>query len=345
MEVSPARPPRRRPRSARIDNLTLLLVLAVVLLSGVGSWLVGTPTGRWVVVTHGVGGLLVLLLVRWKAPVIRSGWRRSRRSRWASAALAVLTVLALVTGVLHSTGLVTVAAGQLMMWWHVAAGLVLVPLLGWHALAHRQRPRRTDLDRRLLLRSGGRVAAAAAVWVAMEGLMQLRGLPGAERRFTGSYPLPRPRPTIWLADRRPEVDPATWMLRLAGAGAAARTLSLADILDGPATTVRAVIDCTSGWSSEQDWTGPALADLVGDVPAGGSVLVRSATGYSRRLGPDELGGVVLAHAMAGEALPADLGAPLRLVVPGRRGFWWVKWVTEVRVDDRPPWWQPTFPLQ
>ena len=345
MEVTGARATARRPRSARIDNLTLLLVLAVVLLSGVGSWLVGTPAGRWVVVTHAVGGLLVLLLVRWKTPVIRSGWRRSRRSRWASAALAVLTVLALLTGVLHSTGLVTVAAGQLMMWWHVAAGLVLVPLLLWHALAHRQRPRRTDLDRRLVLRSGGLVVVAAAAWVALEGVVHLRGMPGAERRFTGSYPLPRPRPTIWLADRRPEVDPATWTLTLTAAGAAPETLSLADVVGGRSTTGRAVIDCTSGWSSEQDWTGPALADLVGDVPAGGSVLVRSATGYSRRLGPDELDGVLLAHSMAGETLAADLGAPLRLVVPGRRGFWWVKWVTEVQVDDRPPWWQPTFPLQ
>ena len=83
----------------------------------------------------------------------------------------------------------------------------------------------------------------------------------------------------------------------------------------------------------------------GDVPAGGSVVVRSATGYSRRFDPAELDGVLLAHAMAGAPLPPDLGAPLRLVVPGRRGFWWVKWVVAVESDDRPPWWQPAFPLQ
>jgi len=46
------------------------------------------------------------------------------------------------------------------------------------------------------------------------------------------------------------------------------------------------------------------------------------------------------------AAPLSLGhgGPLRLVAPGRRGFWWVKWVTEVVVDDRPAWWQPPFPL-
>jgi len=39
------------------------------------------------------------------------------------------------------------------------------------------------------------------------------------------------------------------------------------------------------------------------------------------------------------------GAPARLVAPGRRGFWWVKWVATVDVEDAPEWWQPPFPLQ
>ncbi|WP_407647156.1 molybdopterin-dependent oxidoreductase [Goekera deserti] len=48
---------------------------------------------------------------------------------------------------------------------------------------------------------------------------------------------------------------------------------------------------------------------------------------------------------AGDApLAARHGAPVRLVAPGRRGFWWVKWVTSVELSDRPPWWQSPFPL-
>ena len=88
-----------------------------------------------------------------------------------------------------------------------------------------------------------------------------------------------------------------------------------------------------------------LVDLVPDVGPGGSVVVRSVTGYSRRFAPDELDGVLLAHSMSGRPLLTELGAPLRLVVPDRRGFWWVKWVDAVEVDDLPAWTQPAFPLQ
>ncbi len=226
----------------------------------------------------------------------------------------------------------------------MAAGLVLPPLLAWHATVHRQPARRTDLDRRLFLRSGGLLALAAGAWVAMEGLVRLADLPGVRRRFTGSYAFDLPRPTIWMSDRVPDVDPTAWTVTITGTSQPG-TWTLAELQERPSTTVRAVIDCTSGWYSEQEWTGWTLADLVGEVPAGRSVVVRSATGYSRRLAPDDLGSVVLAHAMAGEPLLMVLGAPLRLVVPGRRGFWWVKWVDRIEVDDRPSWWQPTFPLQ
>ena len=38
------------------------------------------------------------------------------------------------------------------------------------------------------------------------------------------------------------------------------------------------------------------------------------------------------------------GFPARLVVPGRRGFWRVKWVVSIEVD-RAPWWRRApFPL-
>jgi DMSO/TMAO reductase YedYZ molybdopterin-dependent catalytic subunit len=45
--------------------------------------------------------------------------------------------------------------------------------------------------------------------------------------------------------------------------------------------------------------------------------------------------VLLAHRMNGEPLPARNGAPLRAIVPGWYGMASTKWVTRVRVEDRP----------
>jgi DMSO/TMAO reductase YedYZ molybdopterin-dependent catalytic subunit len=58
-----------------------------------------------------------------------------------------------------------------------------------------------------------------------------------------------------------------------------------------------------------------------------------------------LGEVLLATRIGGEPLRDGHGAPARLVVPGRRGFWWVKWVERIELSDTPDWAQPPFPLQ
>jgi DMSO/TMAO reductase YedYZ molybdopterin-dependent catalytic subunit len=47
------------------------------------------------------------------------------------------------------------------------------------------------------------------------------------------------------------------------------------------------------------------------------------------------GGVLLAFAMNGEPLPADHGAPLRLIVPGQYGMASVKWLARIAAIDRP----------
>jgi hypothetical protein len=44
------------------------------------------------------------------------------------------------------------------------------------------------------------------------------------------------------------------------------------------------------------------------------------------------------------ALSYGHGYPARIVAPGRRGFWWVKWVASVQPSMRPPWAQSVFPL-
>jgi Oxidoreductase molybdopterin binding domain len=54
--------------------------------------------------------------------------------------------------------------------------------------------------------------------------------------------------------------------------------------------------------------------------------------------------VLLATHVGDRPLSAGHGFPLRLVAPGRRGYWWVKWVDRVELRETPWWWQPPFPV-
>src|SRR5256884_8148908 len=102
------------------------------------------------------------------------------------------------------------------MWLHVAAALALVPILLWHVLARRTRPRRSDLSRRTVLRAGAAAAVAAGIYAVTDLTVRLARVPGARRRFTGSYEtVPHAMPeTSWLDDRGTPVDPAARRLSL-----------------------------------------------------------------------------------------------------------------------------------
>lgn len=339
-----------RAPSSRITNLTLLLALLLALATGLGAVANGSERGRWIVVGHGVAAMVVVLLIPWKGRVVRHGLRRARRSRWASLLLAAVATTTLLTGLGYATGLVRSIGGIRGMWVHVAAALALIPLALWHVLARQSRPPRADLSRRVLLRTGALTVAAAGLYIATDSLVRVTGLPGVNRRFTGSYevgsfdPASMPR-YIWLNDSTPTVDPDSWRLTVVD-GAGSYELTLAELSEYD-TTTRAVLDCTSGWYAEQDWTGAPVSALVRDVGDVGdlqSLLVHSVTGYPIRFPVDEIDRLLLATRVGGEPLHRGHGFPLRLVAPGRRGFWWVKWVDRIELQSAPPWWQPPLPL-
>jgi DMSO/TMAO reductase YedYZ molybdopterin-dependent catalytic subunit len=86
-----------------------------------------------------------------------------------------------------------------------------------------------------------------------------------------------------------------------------------------------------------------LVDLLGQA-TGRSIRVGSATGYHRLFAVDAVDDMYLAVGYGGDPLHDGHGAPVRLIAPGRRGYWWVKWVTSVEPDDRPSWLQSPLPL-
>ncbi len=75
-----------------------------------------------------------------------------------------------------------------------------------------------------------------------------------------------------------------------------------------------------------------------------SLLVHAVTGYWVRFPVEEVDELLLATAVGGIPLTPAHGYPVRLVAPGRRGYWWVKWVDRIELSPDPSWWQPPFPV-
>ncbi len=348
-ELPATRGPLRRllrPPGRQV-NQALLVVLLLTFGTGVAAIAIGSPNGSWVAIGHGICGMAVVLLIPWKSRVARAGLRRARLSRWASLLLAALALITLIAGLGYATGSVRSIVGKTGLWLHIAVALALVPLVVWHVWARGIRPHRTDLSRRTLLRAGVLATGAVGLYAASEAATRVLGLPGARRRFTGSYETVSFRPqampsTSWLLDAVPSVDPDRWRLTIKDEQGR-RELTLVQ-LAGFATRVRATLDCTSGWYSQQDWTGVPLGRLLHRGPRAQSVYVHSVTGYWVRVPIHDLDLLLLATGVGGAPLSADHGFPLRLVAPGRRGYWWVKWVDRIELQTTPSWWQPPFPV-
>ena len=328
--------------AGRRTNLALRVLLPGAAATGGLTFLVGSGPVRPVVVLHGLVGLALVVLTPWKTAVARRGLARRRRDRWLSLALTAAVLLALASGLAHGTGLLVAAGALTAMQVHVGAGLVALAAGLAHARRRRQRVRTGDLSRRTVVRAGLVAAAAGGGYATLEVAGSALSWPGARRRATGSYQLAAASmpATSWLLDAVPDDDPLAWRLTVTSAGAT-RSYSVAD-LAAYGDRVRAVLDCTGGWWATQEWSGVQVRRLL---PAGatGSVEVVSATGYRRRLPLTD--GLLLAVAGGGTALTPGHGAPLRLVVPGRRGFHWVKWVTRIEHDGRPWWLEPPLPLR
>jgi DMSO/TMAO reductase YedYZ molybdopterin-dependent catalytic subunit len=264
--------------------------------------------------------------------------------------LAALVCLTVVTGIAHAWGVRSLPVVVSAMHVHVAAALASLPLAAWHVGARPTRVRRTDLSRRTLLATAAVAGGAGALWSAAETAQRGTGAPGARRRFTGSHEAgsddPAAMPVVqWLGDAVQRLDAAAHAVTVRVPGAQDRVVAARALGALGEETVRAVLDCTSGWWSAQDWRGVRLDRVVGPAGDARSVLVRSTTGYARRFPVGDLRRLWLATGYAAEPLRPGHGGPVRLLAPGRRGFWWVKWVAEVQLDHRPWWVQPPFPLR
>ncbi|RKN44431.1 molybdopterin-dependent oxidoreductase [Micromonospora endolithica] len=143
----------------------------------------------------------------------------------------------------------------------------------------------------------------------------------------------------------PQVDPATWELRIHGRVRNPITLSFDDLLARPMVERHITLACVSNevggdLIGNARWLGVPIRELLAEAePEEGAdqVVGRSVDGWTcgtptavLRDGRDAL----LAVGMNGEPLPVEHGFPVRMVVPGLYGYVSAcKWVTELELTS------------
>jgi DMSO/TMAO reductase YedYZ molybdopterin-dependent catalytic subunit len=163
-------------------------------------------------------------------------------------------------------------------------------------------------------------------------------------------------------NNKPEIDPATYRLKLTGMVNKQTELSLADLKKMPSTDVVAGYECSGnspraiqGMSSNGRWTGVPLSTVLKQVGVhqdarevvffatdrGATDVVfrqqtfkleqqfgRSIT-LENAMKPDPL----LAYALNGDPLNREQGFPVRLLMPGWYGVCNVKWLSEIHLQE------------
>lgn len=320
----------------RGTDWSLALLMALGLASGLATWFAGSPGDAWVFGAHALAGLALALLLVFKLrrvlPRVRARTRRDPRTVRGLLALALVLAM-LVSGILWSSAGAIRAGGYTLLFWHGSLGVVLAVVVLAHARIRAKPVRSRDLaDRRQLFTAAAIGAGALTAWRLQAAL----DVPGARRRFTGSYDAGDDFPaTSWVADK-PRPLPADDRVTVAGRVRRPLAIAAADLDRGD--VLAATLDCTGGFYTTQPWRGVRLGRLLDEAgvePGARHVRVISHTGYRWSFGLADARDLLLATHIGDAPLTHGHGAPCRLVAPGRRGFQWVKWVERVEVHEDP----------
>jgi hypothetical protein len=337
-------------KNVRFINALILILFCVLGLSGLYGLVWPFPSSLFEI--HRMAGWALIVLIPWKGAIALRSLSRGLSRRFDRSLIVFVSIL-LTIATITVLILVLVWAWQIgpfYVWigsyaysgigWHWGIALGLAPLFILHVWQRWPRPKKVDFTgRRQALKLMGVGTAAIVGWKVSQTLARTMESTRTQRRFTGSreegsfggnaHPV-----TTAPNQGRIRLDPDTWTLSLKGAINQPLTLSYNDLLALSTAEVTATLDCTGGWYTEQTWRGIPLTELLTRAqmrPEAIGIILRGVLDYTAPFTLEQAQEILLATHVGDEVLNHSHGFPLRAVVPSRRGWHWVKWLTEVEI--------------
>lgn len=343
----------------RFINILILSLLLILTLTGVYGLFFPFPSFLFDI--HRIAAWALIILIPWKSIIsIRSLRRGVDRHLDRNMMIAVSVVASIATIVIIAFGLIwkwnigdyyiwIAGSGYTAIGWHWGIALyLLLPLFALHAWRRWPRPKKTDftgqkgdpIGRRQALKIIGLGALSIVTWGVAEALAKTFQDKDSPRRFTGSredgsfegnaHPV-----TTGPGQGKIKLDPSTWNLKVSGAVKSPLILTYDEVLALSTSEVTAMLDCTGGWYTTQIWRGIRLADLLDRASVRADaigVVLKGVYEYAASFTLVQTQEILLATYVGNEVLNHSHGFPLRAVVPSRRGWHWVKWLTEIKVS-------------
>ena len=332
----------------RLVNSSILAIVLLLLLSG-GYGIIWRLEG-WLYELHRIAAWALIALIPWKYVISRRSLKRGIKFNFDRGFISVISLL------LSGIAIFVIVSGLMWAWrigpsilwlrqtvisWHWILALIIMPPFVLHAWRRWPRPKKAEIfSRASFIKFIGLSTVASLSWRISSKYALSRQAIDAPRNRSGSrlsgyltgnnFPI-----TNSAGDGREQIDLDQWKLMISGSVKEPLELSYSDILALSSTSQVATLDCTVGWYSVQRWQGIALSELL-DLARieSNSWLVQfhAKEGYQHGLLIGEAKKVLLATHVGGDVLSHMHGFPLRAVVPTRRGWFWVKWLSEIQVS-------------
>jgi hypothetical protein len=337
-------------RSLRFINILILILFCILGLTGLYGLVWPLPSSLFEI--HRIAGWALIVLIPWKGAIsLRSLTRGLSRHFDHNVMLIISILLTMATVTIVVLVLMwTWHIGPYYVWigryaysgigWHWGIAIGLAPLFILHVWQRWPRPKKVDfVGRRQALKLMGIGAAALVGWGIAEVLANSMESTHAHDRFTGSREegsfKGNSHPVTTASDQgKIKLDPDKWSLRIIGAVTTPLNLTYPDALTLSTSEVTTTLDCTGGWYTVQTWRGIPLMELLTRArlrPEAIGIVLRGILDYTAPFTLEQAQEILLATHVGGEILNHSHGFPLRAVVSSRRGWHWVKWLTEIEV--------------